>query len=463
MDLHELGAVDLAQAVRKREVSAREVAEHTLRRAEAASSQLGAFTVLAPDLALAQADEIDRQLARGAAPDAQQAPFLGVPCPIKDLTPVAGLPYQRGSIAHLGEVAEVDDDIVGWLRAAGTLMVGKTNTPEFGLPCYTEPDPAIAPPARTPYDPSRTAGGSSGGAAVAVASQIVPIAHGSDGGGSIRIPASCCGLVGLKASRGRVPNGMNLPGPAFTTDGVLTRTVKDTQAAFAVLSRQRGRGDTIQGSQTRSLARPRRVGVLTQPIIAEAPVHPDCLDAVTITAIRLEELGCEVTDAPVPFPVEQWDAFAALWAVGALAEPLTPAQEEQIRPLTRWLRDEGRKYSGLELMQAWGAAQQTARDVHTAWESFDVILTPTLAQPPVQPEALRDDTDPAADFAAQTRFTPWTSLYNLCGLPAISLPLHTTRIDGVTLPIGVMLGAHWGADELLLGIAACLEEEFSNE
>lgn len=159
----------------------------------------------------------------------------------------------------------------------------------------------------------------------------------------------------------------------------------------------------------------------------------------------------------MPFPAERWQAFQALWAVGALSVPLGPGQEPALRPLTRWLREQGRAVTGLAHAQALAAVQRLTREVAGAWDGFDVILTPTLAQPPALIGQLRNDDDPAADFAAQTRFTPWTSVSNLTGRPAISLPLHTASVDGVELPIGVMLGGSFGREDLLLAVAAALE------
>lgn len=461
MQLHDLTALEVATAVRDRQATAVEVADHALRRAVDLGPAFGAFVTVTADLARAQARALDDRLARG---EAGGMPLLGVPCPIKDLNPVAGVGWELGSAALRGTVAEVDDDIVGWLRGAGTVMVGKTSTPEFGLPCYTEPEGAA--PARTPWDSTRSAGGSSGGAAAAVAARIVPLAHGSDGGGSIRIPASACGLVGLKVSRGRIsPGRLREPGPGLATDGVLSRTVRDTAVALDVLAGPRP-GDTyyappLDGTFLGACERdpgPLRVGLLTVPVIAaDAPVHPSCVRAAEQTAQLLESLGHQVEPAPVPFPAERWQAFQALWAVGALSVPLGPGQEPALRPLTRWLREQGRAVTGLAHAQALAAVQRLTREVAGAWDGFDVILTPTLAQPPALIGQLRNDDDPAADFAAQTRFTPWTSVSNLTGRPAISLPLHTASVDGVELPIGVMLGGTFGREDLLLAVAAALE------
>jgi amidase len=459
-ELTELGALELAARVVEGSVTAVAVLTAHLARTEQLSAHLGAFARITAESALRAAARVDAGVASGALTGV----LAGVPCPIKDLNLVAGVGVEAGSAALVGNVAEIDDDIVGWLSQAGTISTGKTATPEFGLPCYTEPEGA--PPAVTPWDISRMAGGSSGGAAAAVSSGMTPIAHASDGGGSIRIPASCCGLVGLKASRGRIgPGRLRQPGPGLATDGVVSRTVADTAVALDVLS-GRGEGLTYHappqlGSFLQAAQRPGvrlRIGVLTTPVIADADVHPACLEAVRVTAGHLTALGHEVAEAPVPFSVERWAAFEAIWSVGAASIELTPAAEPELRPLTRWLREQGRQVSGVSYANALASLQQLAVEMAEAWDSFDAVLTPTLAQPPLPIGALRDDADPAADFAAQTRFTPWTSVANLSGRPAISLPLHTALIDGVRLPIGAMFTGRFGQEGLLLGLAAQLEQ-----
>lgn len=477
-EIHELTALQLADAVRRRNVSPVEVVDHTLERAERLGEQVGAFVRLTPELAREQARAAERTLLDLSGPAAAPSQvgelsglttraggLLGVPCPIKDLNMVAGVPISAGSAALEGTVATVDDGIVTLLREAGTLMVGKTTTPEFGLPCYTEPD--IAPPARTPWDLSRSAGGSSGGAAAAVAAGIVPVAQGSDGGGSLRIPASACGVVGFKASRGRVsPGPHGVEGSGLAIGGVLTRDVRDTAALLDVITAH-WPGDlfllpppasTFLDACDRPVGQ-LRVGVLTTPAIAaDVPVDQACLDAVAATATLLDELGHHVEQAPVPFPAERWASFEAIWSVLALSAPVPPEAEERLVPLTRWLRDNGRSVTGLEYAQAVSAVQTITREAAVEWERYDVILSPTLARLPAPVGSLRNDDDPAADFRAQTEFTPWTSVWNLTGWPAVSLPVHRAEVHGVTLPVGVMLGAPaLGADEMLLSLAAQLE------
>lgn len=465
-DIRDLSAIALASAIRHGELTATEVTETTLDRLHRHADRIGAMVHIADDLARAQAAAADRQLADHRArphDDTPLPPLLGVPCPIKDLTPVAGVPFRAGSAAMTAFVPDSDDGVVRRLRQAGTVMVGKTTTPEFGFPCYTEPD--IAPPARTPWDLTRSAGGSSGGAAAAVAAGLVPIAHGSDGGGSIRIPASACGLVGLKASRGRIsPGPHGVDGPGLATHGVLTRTVRDTALALDLL-RHGWPGDTYLLPEPRTTFleacnRPPavlRIGVLTEPVITDCEVHPGPLRAVERAAELLRALGHDVVPAPRPFPASSWQSFAAIWSVLAASIPLPPEAEPALVPLTRWLREQGRTVSGEDYAAALAATQHLARETAAAWDGFDIVLTPTLARSPAPIGALRDDCDPAADFDEQCRFTPWTSIHNLTGRPAISLPLHREHEDDTELPFGVMLGAALGQEELLLSLSAQIE------
>ncbi len=459
--LHELSALELAAHVRARQVSPTEVVEHTLERVERIGPVVGAFTHVATEHAREQAKVAEALLTSGDSLPV----LLGVPCPVKDLNQVAGLPCEAGSATLAGSVATVDDGVVTRLAEAGTVMVGKTTTPEFGLAGYTEPD--TAPPARTPWDLSRSAGGSSGGAAAAVAARIVPVAHASDGGGSIRIPASACGLVGLKPSRGRVsPGPGGVDGPALATGGVLTTDVRDTAALLDVLSvGWPGDQYRLPGPESTFLeacgARPDRlrVGVLHDPVVVpDAPVHPAVVAAVNRAARLLEQLGHHVESLTMPALSRSLDAFQPLWTTVALAQPVAPEREHLLTPLTRWLRDQGRSVSGVDFVAAVGAGQRLSRDVAAVWEGYDVILTPTLAQPPAPVGAQRDDADPAGDWTRQSAFTPWASLWNVTGAPAISLPLHREDVDGVELPIGVMLAGRLGAEETLLALAAELEE-----
>ncbi len=232
--IHELTLIELATAIRDRQVSPVEVTNHYLRRTEQLNPQVGAFYTVTAELAEEQASAAEKAIAGGAERSALP-PLLGVPIPIKDLNMVAGVRQTFGSAVYEDYVPAGDDYVVAAIRAAGAVITGKTATPEFGLPCYTET--AIGPPARTPWDLSRSAGGSSGGAAAAVAAGLAPAAQGSDGGGSIRIPASVCGLVGIKPSRGRVSEGPIVPDLfGLAVNGPIARTVADAALLLDVMS-----------------------------------------------------------------------------------------------------------------------------------------------------------------------------------------------------------------------------------
>lgn len=457
-----MSALDLAEAVRRRQLSPRETAEAALRRAADLDDRLGLFITQTPDLARRQAGELEDGLMAGVD-GLVAAPLLGVPCPIKDLTPVAGVRLTHGSAVFADQVADVDDGVVTLLARAGTLMTGKTNTPEAGLPCYTEPD--VAPPAVTPWDVRRTAGGSSGGAAAAVAAGVAPIAHASDGAGSIRIPASACGVVGLKVSRGRIspgPFGVDVAG--LGSSGPIARTVADVAAVLDVMA-QAWPGDVVRLPAPRTsfldaTTRPPprlRVGLLTEPVIADVAVHPACLTAAEDAARLLDQLGHHVERVAPPFSAEQWAAFSSVWSALAASWPVPAEREAELRPLTRWLRATGRDVPASAYVTAIAAMQASARQVAAAWAHVDVVLSPTLADLPPAVGALRDDADPQADFAAQTRFTPWTSVWNVIGCPAVSLPLAWTD-TAPPLPVGVMIGARFAEEETVLSLAAEIEQ-----
>ncbi len=460
-DLHDLTALEQGDLVRKGEVSPVELTDHYLARIERADHDFvaGAFAFLDPDQARSRAREV---AAVGPVGDGA-SPLAGVPTAIKDLNLTKGVPTAFGSPVFAGYVPDVSDSITLSLEAAGLVSLGKTSTPEFGSPCYTEPEGR--PPAVTPWDKTRMAGGSSGGAAAAVAAGLLPVAHGSDGGGSIRIPAACCGLVGLKPTRGRV-SGFPMYGDpvGLAASGSIARTVADAAAYLDVLAGRRA-GDpfwapapaegTFLDAARRDPGR-LRVARFHQPVIADADVHPEVMVAYEDASRLLADLGHFVDDVPVPIPHEAVGVFETCWSV-LTALSVTPLPREDralLRPLTRWLGERGAAVSGPELGLAIGALRRHAADALVALAPYDIVLTPTLATPPLPVGAIRDDADPAADFEAQKRFTPWTSAWNVTGMPAISLPLHQTP-DG--LPVGVMLAARPAEEELLLSLAAQVE------
>ncbi|MGH3413834.1 MAG: amidase [Marmoricola sp.] len=452
-ELHDLTALEQGAAVRSGEVSSAELVEHYLARIERLSGELGAFVTVTADRARERAARVG-----------EEGPLTGVPTAIKDLNMTAGVRTCFGSVVFADHVPSVDDEVVRRIEAAGMVSLGKTNTPEFGSPCYTEPDPSIAGPAVTPWDTTRMAGGSSGGAASAVAAGLVPLAQGSDGGGSIRIPASCCGLVGLKPTRGRIsPSPMYGDPVGLATNGGLARTVRDAAALLDVMA-GRAVGDPFWAPEAtepflsacdREPGR-LRVARFSTPMIAEAEVEPACLRAWEDACRLLESLGHDVEDVEVPLPAAAVPVFETCWAVltALSTHPLSPVGRDRLRPLTRWLGERGEAVSGPEFGLALGELRRVASRALAALAPYDAVLTPTLATPPLRVGAIRDDADPAADFEAQKRFTPYTSAWNVTGMPAVSLPTHWAD-DG--LPVGVMLATRPGEEAQLLSLAAQVE------
>lgn len=468
-------ALGVARALREGELDAVELTERTLDAAREVGPRVGAFAHLLEELSRAQAHAASTALGEarrtGTLDQLERShPLLGVPLPIKDLTQLAGAPFEAGSAILRGNIAQVTDGVAQLLLDAGTVTIGKTTVPEFGFPCYTEP--ATSAPARTPWDLRRTAGGSSGGAAAAVASGIVPLAHGTDGGGSVRIPAACCGLVGIKPSRGLVSAGPHgTEGMGLVTDGILARTVRDAAAGLDLIAverpgdflprprlHHRGSGRSTLLAACEQAPEPLRIGVLTEPLAAATEVHPAALRGVQRAVELLEGMGHRVGPVPAPFTPEQWRTFMPLWTVGAAALEVPEQAEQHLLELTRWLRAEGRGYDGVDLARALSGVQSIARRTGEAFAEVDVVLTPSLAAPPAFPGTIQL-ADGGDDFDAQCAFTPWTSTWNMTGWAALTVPLHRERIDGVELPFGVQIGATRPGDEpLLLSLAAQLEQ-----
>jgi amidase len=458
-DLHDLTALEQGGLVRRREVSPLELTEHYLERADRLDS-VGAFVTLTPEQARSRAAGLPAAMSSGSSGSSPLSPLFGVPTAIKDLNLTAGVRTTFGSAAFADHVPDVSDGVTLALEGAGLVSLGKTSTPEFGSPCYTEPE--VAPPAVTPWDRTRMAGGSSGGAAAAVAAGLVPVAQGSDGGGSIRIPASCCGLVGLKPTRGRISGHPMYGDPVgLGTAGSLARNVRDAAALLDVLAGRRP-GDpfwappptgTFLAACDRDPGR-LRIARFVEPVIADAPIDPHCVDAWESASALLASLGHDVVDIEVPLPPEAVPVFETCWAVLTALSVVPPEREHLLRPLTRWLSERGRAVSGPEFGLAIGEMRRFAAGALTALAPYDAVLTPTLATPPLPVGALRNDDDPAADFRAQKDFTPWTSAWNVTGMPAVSLPLHWTPDD---LPVGVMLAARPAEEELLLALSAQVE------
>jgi amidase len=459
--IHDLTVTELAAAIRDGQTSSAEVTEHYLGRIDQLNEQVGAFYTVTHDLAREQAAAADKAVQASRRDGAELPPLTGVPIPIKDLNLVAGVRATFGSAILADNIATEDDYVVEHLRSAGIVITGKTATPEFGLPCYTETK--IGPPARTPWDLSRSAGGSSGGAAAAVSSGLAPAAQGSDGGGSIRIPSSVCGLFGIKPTRGRISQGPMMPDlSGLSTDGPLARTVAD---AALLLDAMTGNhpgdmytlpplpaGESFLGYASRAPGK-LRIARSLKTLIDGAEVHPDCVAAYEDASALLAGLGHEVEDIDPPFPVEAVPSFLALWYAMATLAPIAPEQESELLPLTRYLRDKGMALRASELLFHQAILQGSVRPALQALNQYDAILTPTVALPP-RPVGWFDEVEPAENFVRQTQFTPWTALYNLSGQPSVSVPLHWSA-DG--LPIGIMLAGRMGDEATLISLSAQLE------
>ena len=458
-DLLVRSALELAGLLRSGQVHARELVEGALRLLEEREPRINAFAFVDAERALAAAERISPEDPR---------PFAGTPIAIKDGTPQRGLPMRIGSAMFEGHVADHDAATVRRLEGAGFVPIGRTTMPEFGILPTTEP--YLTGPTRNPWDTSLTPGGSSGGSAAAVAAGAVPLAHGSDGGGSLRIPAACCGLVGLKASRGRISFAPDRGDDPLVTEGVLTRTITDTAALLDILAGyEPGDGtwappparpfrDALRGSPEGL-----RVGLLLQPTAA-AGLDPVCARGAESAAKLLEDLGHHVEPIDQRSLAEQeWEAFDDVWALlaaegvaageGLLGRPPTA---EDVEPLTWALYEKGRALDALSYRRSFATLQRAAREVVSATASYDVLLTPALAERPVPVGTITgmEHPDPLSALSRSDRFSPYTALWNVTGQPAISLPLFHGD-DG--LPLGVQFVGPPAGEARLLALAGQLE------
>jgi amidase len=432
-------ALEQAAAVRRREVSATELVDAYLERIERLNPRLNAFWLTTAELAREQA----------AAP-APAGPLAGAPTSVKDLTAMAGHPHTFGSRAFEDNVATVDAFVVRRMKEAGTPILGRTTTPEFGSRPVTEF--GLHGTTRNPWDPERTSGGSSGGAAAALAAGLCAWSHGTDGGGSVRIPASCCGLVGLKPSRGRISLGP-LVGEGWaglSTNGVLARTVDDAAAGLDALAGHLP-GDPYwaepEGSYLRDRPRPGLLRIGFQAT-ADCDVHPEIQDLVRRVAAELAGLGHEVEEAgPDTRPFRA--ATRVLVAAGTASYPV--ADVSVLDPLNAAMIEASGHLTAADYVGAVNTIRNHSRVVVSFWDDHDLLLTPTLTQPPYPVGAFADVEK------AMPRTLEWitfTSPYNCTGQPAVSLPLGTSG-DG--LPLGVQLVGPPRGEMLLLAAAAQLE------
>jgi len=453
-------ASELAKLVRVGELSARELVETSLRRIDELEPTINAFTYVAHESALAAADAIGPGDSR---------PYAGVPIAIKDNRPVQGMPLTMGSDLFGDFVPDHDAFLVRRLREAGFVIVGKTSMPEMGILPTTEPRRFGA--TRNPWDTDRTPGGSSGGAAAAVAAGMVPVAHGNDGGGSIRIPASCCGLIGLKPARGRVSVGPDAGQSFLVCDGVLTRGVADTASVLDVVAGAEP-GDATWappppagGYAALAEAGPGRlrIALVLNPPYEDAVIDPVCLQAARDAATLLESLGHGVEEI-----TPRWSALNLLpdftrafgpaisfttWVGGRIAgrEPIA----DDVEPLTWALWERTRSQDTIAYLSALSRLESVARSLITCFEAYDAVVTPALGGRPVaigEIDGLGED--PMVKYRRSAGFTPFTAIVNVTGQPAIAVPLYHGD-DG--LPTAVQLIGPPAREEVLLALAAQLE------
>ncbi|SNT41978.1 amidase [Asanoa hainanensis] len=452
-DLHDLTALEQGAAIASGELTSAELVQHYLTRVAAFGDRVGAFVTVTADQARAEAAALDKAARKG--------PLHGVPTAIKDLTITAGVRTTFGSAAFADFVPNVDADVVTYLRAAGTVSLGKTTTSEFGSSCHAES--LVAPPARNPWALGNTAGGSSGGAAAAVAAGLVAVAQGSDGGGSVRIPAAICGLVGYKPSRGVVSGGpLGSAGFGLPTHGAIARTVTDAAAfldAMAVPTLGEpylappAPGGGYLGAARTAAPGPLRIGRFTTPMLVDTPVDPACVTAVDDAAAALAGAGHRVEEVAAPLTPDMWPLFETLWYVLSLA-PVPPAAEPSLLPLTRYLRARGETVGAGQLIAVLAELQTRVRQGLARLAGYDVLLSPTLAVPQAELGWFTEADEPGEDFDRQRRFSPFCAIFNVTGQPSVSVPTGATA-DG--LPVGVLCSGRYGDDARLLALAAQLE------
>jgi amidase len=444
-------AVGLRALITSGQVTAAEV-EHAARRAlETANERVNGLALPPFDPALGHADD---------------GPLAGVPFLIKDSGPMAeGVPFSMGSRALVGVCAPRDTELMTRLRAAGLVTLGLTTVSELVLSFATES--ARYGVTRNPWNPDRGAGGSSGGAAALVAAGAVPLAHANDGAGSIRIPASACGLVGLKPSRGRTPCGPDQGEAGFgmACEGGLARTVRDV-ARYLDAIRGPAVGDKYTAPppprpyEEELGADPPRLRVaVTARSWSGGEVDPEVAEAVARTGRLLEEMGHAVAEAS---PRVDWDAVLTTIATEttAIAAPLLAAPRrpdpERMEPLSRRVLRRARELSALDLIAGLDAQNRLTRAAGAFFTAYDLLVTPTLARLPAPHGALGHSAETVeGHLRAEFDYGPFTALFNISGQPAVSLPLAQSR-DG--LPIGVQLVAAYGREDLLFRLAARLEE-----
>jgi amidase len=451
---------ELAALVRSGEVSSRELVQESLDRIEQLNPQLNAFVDVFAEEALAAAD---------AVKPGDERPLAGVPVAIKNNTPLAGKRLTFASNFMGDFPAPFDASIVQRLRdAGGAIIVGTTTLPEYGIQPTTET--RRFGPTRNPWDTSRTPGGSSGGSAAAVASGMVPLAHANDGGGSTRIPAACCGLVGLKPQRGRISAAPAVGEQFLGVEGVLTRTTRETAYVLDLLH-----GPTLGDASFAPAPAIRyidavnaspgglRIGLTTTPPLPDHEAEAERVQAARDAAALLESLGHTVEEIEPPFrDIEIMRTFTAVFGPMVCAQAMIASMVhgreptiDDVEALTLWLWETCKGIDSITAYSAMIQIQAAARQIIAWSDPYDVVVTPALAEAPLELGVLDPDADdPQAIFARAGAFTPFTPGMNISGQPAISVPLY---LDEAGLPNGVQLIGRPNAEGLILGVANQLE------
>lgn len=451
-EIADLSALELAERIRRHELSPVEVTTAYLERIERIDPRLGAYVLVTAELALARAAEQEQTLV--ATPAELLPPLFGVPISIKDLTPTAGVRTTFGSPAMVDFIPDFTAGHASRLERAGTNMLGKTNTPEFGLNATTEDSPF--PPTRNPWNLEHSAGGSSGGAGAALAARLCPLAQGSDGGGSVRIPAAACGVVGLKPSRGRVSSGPygGEGWGGLATSGPMARTVADVATMLdAMAGPSPGDPYTIAlpalpfASAVASPPGPLRIGWIARH--PEAPVDPEVATAVERVADGLADAGHQVEQSS-PELCGLWGLFLKIVQAHVAADELIDV--DQLGSHARAVHEAGRLVSLGEYIRAKDAMHCRAREIAVWFEQYDVLLCPTLTRtPPPLGELTGAGPELWDKLQSYIAFTFWV---NMTGQPAMSLPLAWSTSG---LPIGVQIVGRQLEEATLLGLAHQLE------
>ena len=459
-DLSSIDGLGLAELVKTGDVTPAELLEATIDRIERLNPRLNCIV-----------DRLDLQAREAASGELPNGSFSGVPFLLKDLLAAyAGAPLTEGSKFLDGYVPDHDSELVRRLKASGLVIVAKTNTPEFGILGTTEPE--LFGPVQNPWDTSRTAGGSSGGSAAAVAAGIVPMAHANDGGGSIRIPASCCGVFGLKPTRARNPLGPDHGDlmSGLVAEHAVTRSVRDS-AALLDATAGPDLGDPYWappagGSFLEEVGKdpPKLRIALSVEAPTAVPVQRDCVDAARNAADLCEELGHRVEEArPALEPQHLAEAFDVVWACGVAASIEgwgrrrgRGVDEGCVEPLSWEIYQYGRKKLGVDYLLAVGELQRMARTIAQFHQMYDIWLTPTLSAPPMT-LGWFDSTpeNPLRGYERDAEFCPFTPVQNFTGQPAMSVPLWWNSEE---LPVGVHFAARFGEEATLFRLASQLEQ-----